>query len=86
MRIKALRHAWPLNTCRLADRELANNRERLTRSLKAVDMKLQTQQRVGPIPVSAHLHQGGATAQYAQTRLLLAWSLFYILHDNGLKV
>ena len=54
-------------SCRMAATELADNRERLTRSLKAVEAKLQTQRRVGPIPVSAHVHHGG-TAQCVQTR------------------
>ncbi len=56
--------------CRMAATELADNRERLTRSLKAVEAKLQTQRRVGPIPVSAHIHHGGGTAQCVQTRHL----------------
>ncbi len=48
---------------RMAATELADNRERLTRSLKVVEAKLQTQRRVGPIPVSAHVHHGVGTAQ-----------------------
>ena len=56
---------------RMAARELAANRDSLTRSLKAVEAKLQAQRRVGPIPVSAHVHQGGATAQCVRLSALL---------------
>jgi hypothetical protein len=48
---------------RLAERELSHNRQQMASGLEALEAKLAARPRVGPIPVAAHLYQGGTTPQ-----------------------